>query len=57
MEKLVLENQYKIVEPLFGAADAALNIGTTILFRFRALSIVLIPTENRRILGLFKAFV
>ena len=40
MEKLVLENKYKIVVPLFGAAF---------------LSKVLIPTESR-IQGLFKAF-
>ena len=32
MEKLVLENQYKIVVPLFGAAYAAPNKGTTICF-------------------------
>ena len=31
MEKLVLENKYKIVVPLFGAAYAAPNKGTTIL--------------------------
>ena len=31
MEKLVLENKYKIVVPLFGAAYAAPNIGTKIL--------------------------
>ena len=30
-EKLVLENLYKIVMPLFGAALAAPNKGTTIL--------------------------
>ena len=30
MEKLVLENLYKIVVPLFGAAYAAPNKGTTI---------------------------
>ena len=28
MEKLVLENKYKIVVPLFGAAYAAQNKGT-----------------------------
>ena len=32
MEKLVLENEYKIVVPLFGAAFAAPKIGTTITF-------------------------
>ena len=31
MEKLVLENEYEIVLPLFGAAIAAPNKGTTIL--------------------------
>ena len=43
--------------PLFGAAFAAPNKGTTVLFRFRSLSTVLIPTENRRIRGLFMTFV
>ena len=56
MEKLLLENQYKIVVPLFGAAFAAPNKGTTILYWFGSQSTVLIPTENRRILWLFKAF-
>ena len=42
---------------LFGAAFAAPNKGTTVLFWFRSLSTVLIPTENRRNQGLFKAFV
>ena len=32
MEKLVLENKYKIVVPIFGAAYAAPNKGTTILY-------------------------
>ena len=32
METFVLENKYKIVVPLFGAAYAAPNIGTTILY-------------------------
>ena len=32
MEKLVLENEYEIVVPLFGAAIAAPNKGTTILY-------------------------
>ena len=32
MEALVQENQYKIVVPVFGAAYAAPNIGTTILY-------------------------
>ena len=57
MEKLVLENKYKIVVPLFGAAFAAPSKGTAILYWFRSPSTVLSPTENRRIQGLFKAFV
>ena len=56
MEKLVLENEYEIVVPLFGAANAAPNKGTTILYWFRSLSTVLSSTENRRIQRLFKAF-
>ena len=56
MEKLILERQYKIVVPLFGAAFAAPNKGTAILYWFRLLSTELSPTENRRIQGLFKAF-
>ena len=32
MEKLVLENKYKIGVPLFGAAYAAPNKGTTISY-------------------------
>ena len=58
MEKLVLENEYEIVVPLFGAAFAAPNKGTTIVhvYWFRSLSTVLSSTENRRIQGLFKAF-
>ena len=59
METLVLENKYKIVVPIFGAAYgaayAAPNKGTTILYWFRSLSTVLSPTENSRIQGLFKA--
>ena len=42
--------------PIFGAAYAAPNKGTTILYWFRSLSTVLSPTENSRIQGLFKAF-
>ena len=56
MEKLVLENAYEIVVLIFGAAFAAPNNGTTILYSFRSLSIVLSSTENRRFQGLFKAF-
>ena len=52
----VLENQYKIVVSLFGAAYAAPNKGTTISYWFRSLSTLLSPTENSRIQGLFEAF-
>ena len=52
METLVLENEYKIVVPIFGAAYAASNIGTTILYWLSSISTVLSPTENSR----FKAF-
>ena len=38
MEKLVLGKEYKIVVLLFGAAYAASNKDTTILYRFRFLS-------------------
>ena len=38
MEKLVLENEYEIAVHLFGAAFAAPNKGTTILYWFRSLS-------------------
>ena len=37
---------------IFGAASAAPNIGTTILYWLRSLSTVLSPTENSRIQGL-----
>ena len=50
-----MENEYKIVVPIFGAAYAAPNKGTTILYWFRSLSTVLSPTENSRIQGFFKA--
>ena len=56
MEKLVLENEYEIVVPLFGAAFAAPNKGTTILYWLRSLSTVLSSTKNSRIQGFFKAF-
>ena len=42
--------------PLFGAAFAAPNNGTKVLFWFRSLSTELNATENRGIQGLFKAF-
>ena len=41
MEKLVLKNEYEIVGSLFGAANAAPNKGTTILYSLRSLSTVL----------------
>ena len=58
MEKLVLENEYEIVVPLFGTAFAAPNKGTTILYWFRSLSTVFrqSSTVNIWIQGLFKAF-
>ena len=56
MEKLVLENEYEIVVPLFGAAFAAPNKGTTILHWFISLSTVFSSTENRIVQGLSKAF-
>ena len=56
MEKLVIQNEHLIVVPLFGAASAAPNKGTTILYWFRSLSTVLSSTENIRIQGFFKAF-
>ena len=56
MEKLVLEIEYEIVVPLFDAAFAAPNKGTTILYSFRSLSTALSSTENRKIQGLYKAF-
>ena len=40
--------------PIFGAADAAPNNGTTLLYWFQSLSTVLSPTENSRIQGVFK---
>ena len=55
-ENLVLENKYKIVVPIFGAAYAAPNKSRTILYWFRPLSTVLSSTENKRIQGLFMAF-
>ena len=56
MEKVVLENDYEIVVPLFGAAFAAPNKGTTIFYLSRSLSTVLSSTEKKRIQGLFEAF-
>ena len=56
MEKLLLENEYEIVVPLFGAAFAAPNKGTTILYWFRPPKTVLNLLANGKIQGLFKAF-
>ena len=42
--------------PIFGAAYAAPNKDTTILYWFRSLSTGLSPTEKSRIQGLFKTF-
>ena len=42
--------------PLFGAAYAAQNKDTTILYRFRSPKTVLNPPVNGKIQGLFKAF-
>ena len=42
--------------PLFGAAYAAPNKGTTILYLFRSPKTVLNPPVNGKIQGLFKAF-
>ena len=42
--------------PLFGAAYAAPNKGTTILYRFRSQKTLLNPLVNGKIQGLFKAF-
>ena len=53
---LVLENTYKIVVPLFGAAYAAPNKDTTILYWFRSPKTVLNNPVNGKIQGLFKAF-
>ena len=43
---LVLENKYKIVVPLFGAAYAAPNKDTTNLYRFRSPKTVLNPSST-----------
>ena len=42
--------------PLFGAAYAAPNKGTIILYLFRSLKTLLNPPVNGKIQGLFKAF-
>ena len=46
---------YKIVVPLFGAAYAAPNKGTTILYWFWSPKTVFTPPVNGKIQGLFKA--
>ena len=43
---LVLENEYKIVVPLFGATYDAPNKGTTILLWFRSPKTALNPPVN-----------
>ena len=48
-----MDNEYKIVVPLFDATQAEPNIGTAILNWLRPLSTVLSPTENSIIQGLF----
>ena len=48
MEKVVLENHYEIVVPLFGAAFDAPNKGTTILYLSKSLSTVLSSTEKKK---------
>ena len=52
----VLENQCKIMLPLFGAAHAAPSSGTTILYWFMSQKTLLNPPVNSKIEGLFKAF-
>ena len=47
MEKLVLENEYEIVVPLFGAAFAAPNKGTIISYSFRSVSTVISSTIQK----------
>ena len=56
MKILALEKKYKNAVPLFGAAFAAPNKGTAILYWFKSRSTVLNPTANSKIQGLFKAF-
>ena len=52
----ILDNEYKIVVPLFGAAYAAPNKGTTILYWLRSPKKVLNPPVNGKIQELFKPF-
>ena len=55
MEKLVLENEYENVVPLFGAAFAVPNKKAQQFYTDFALSTMLSPTENR-IQGLWVIF-
>ena len=52
MEKQVLENEYEIVVPLFGAAFATPNKGTS-LDLYQQCSVL---QKNKKNQGLFKAF-
>ena len=52
----MLENQYKIVVPLFGAAFAAPNKGTTIFTDLGLHQQWEVLQKKNRIQGLFKAF-
>ena len=54
MEKLVLENEYEIVVPLFGAAFAAPKKGTAILYWYRILTTVL--KKSRTFQGFWEIF-
>ena len=55
-EDISFRKSFKIMVPLFGAAYAAPNKGTTILYQFRPPKTVLNPLANGKIQGLFKAF-
>ena len=48
MKKLLLEIWYRIVEPLFGAAYAAPNKGSTILYWSRVSINSVSPAENSK---------
>ena len=53
-ENSIRKNWYKIAVALFGAAYAAPNKDTTVLYQFRPPLTVFSPTENSKIQGLFK---
>ena len=53
---LVLENKFKMVVPLFGAAYAAPNKSTINYTDLDLHQLLLNPTINGTIQGLFKAF-